>query len=35
MWYNEQLEKQLNEGKAPEDVEVFLNLSDIKPLQTK
>ena len=34
MWYNEQLEKQLNERKVPEDVEVFLNLSDIKPLQT-
>ena len=25
MWYNELVAKQLNEGKAPADVEVFLN----------
>ena len=35
MWYTEQVSKQLNEGKAPADVEVSLNLSEIKPLQAK
>ena len=35
MWYTEQVAKQLNEGKAPADVEVSLNLSEIKPLHTK
>ena len=31
MWYTEQVAKQLNEDKAPAEVEVFLNLSEIKP----
>ena len=35
MWYIEQVAKQLNEGKAPADVEVSLNLSEIKPLHAK
>ena len=35
MWYTEQVAKQLNEGKAPADVEVSLNLSEIKPLHAK
>ena len=35
MWYTEQVSKQLNEGKAPADVEVSLNLSEIKPLHAK
>ena len=35
MWYTEQLAKQLNEGKAPADVKVSLNLSEIKPLNVK
>ena len=35
MWYPEQVAKQLNEGKAPADVEVSLNLSEIKPLPAK
>ena len=35
MWYTEQVAKQLSEGKAPADVEVPLNLSEIKPLQAK
>ena len=30
MWYTKQVAKQLNEGKAPADVGVFLNLSEIK-----
>ena len=34
MWYTEQVAKQL-EGKAPADVEVSLNLSEIKPLHAK
>ena len=35
MWYTEQVAKQLNEGKSPADVEVSLNLSEIKPLHAK
>ena len=35
MWYPEQVSKQLNEVKAPPDVEVSLNLSEIKPLHAK
>ena len=35
MWYTEQVAKQLNEGKTPADVEVSLNLSEIKPLHAK
>ena len=35
MCYIEQVAKQLNEGKAPADVEVSLNLSGIKPLHAK
>ena len=35
MWYTEQVAKQLNEGEAPADVEVSLNLSEIKPLHAK
>ena len=35
MWYTEQVVKQLNEGKAPADVDVSLNLSEIKPLNAK
>ena len=35
MWYTEQFAKQLKEGKAPSDVEVSLNLSEIKPLHAK
>ena len=35
MWYTEQLAKQLNEGKAPADVKVSLNLSEIKSLHSK
>ena len=35
MCYIEQVAKQLNEGKAPADVEVSLNLSEIKPLHAK
>ena len=35
MRHTEQVAKQLNEGKAPADVEVSLNLSEIKPLQAK
>ena len=32
IWYTEQATKQLNKGKNPADVEVSLNLSQIKPL---
>ena len=35
MWYTEQLAKQLNEVKPPADVEVSVNLSEIKPLHAK
>ena len=35
MWYTEQVAKQLNESKAPVDVEVSLKLSEIKPLHAK
>ena len=35
MWYTELVGKQLNEVKAPADVEVSLNLSEIKPLHAK
>ena len=35
IWYTEQVAKQLNKGKAPTDVEVSLNLSEIKPLHAK
>ena len=35
IWYTEQVTKQLNEGKDPADVEVLLNLSQIKPLHAK
>ena len=35
MRHTEQVAKQLNEGKAPADVEVSLNLSEIKPLHAK
>ena len=35
MWYSEQVAKQLSEGKALVDVEVSLNLSEIKPLHGK
>ena len=35
MWYTEQVAEQLNEAKAPPDVEVSLNLSEIKPLHAK
>ena len=35
MWYTEQVAKQLNESKAPADVEVSLDLSEIKPLHAK
>ena len=35
MWYTEQVAKQLNEVNAPADVEVSLNLSEIKPLHAK
>ena len=35
MWHTVQVAKQLNEGKAPADVEVSLNLSEIKPLHAK
>ena len=35
MWYAEQVAKQLNKGKAPAEVEVSLNLSEIKPLHAK
>ena len=35
MWYTEQVAKQFNEGKAPADIEVSLNLSEIKPLHVK
>ena len=35
MWYTEQVAKQLNEGRAPADAAVALNLSEIKPLHAK
>ena len=35
MWYTEQVAKQLNEGKAPADVDVSLNLSEIRPLHAE
>ena len=35
MWYSEKVVKELNEDKAPADVEVSLNLSEIKPLHAK
>ena len=35
MWYTEQVAKQLNEVKALADVEVSVNLSEIKPLYAK
>ena len=35
MRYTKQIAKQLNEGKAPPDVEVSLNFSEIKPLNAK
>ena len=35
MWYTEEVAKQLNGGKAPADVKVSLNLSEIKPIHTK
>ena len=35
MWYTEKVAKKLNESKAPADVEVSLNLSEIKPLHVK
>ena len=35
MWYTEQVAKQLNEVKPPADVEVSVNLSEIKPLHAK
>ena len=35
MWYTERVAKQLNEGKAPADVEVSSNLSEIKLLHAK
>ena len=35
MWYSEKVAKELNEDKAPVDVEVSLNLSEIKPLHAK
>ena len=35
MWYTEQVAKQFNGGKAPADVEVSLNLSEIKRLHAK
>ena len=35
MCYTEQVAKQLNEGKVPADVDVSLNLSEIKPLHAK
>ena len=35
MWYTEQVAKQLGECKAPADVEVSLNFSEIKPLHVK
>ena len=33
--YTEQVTRQLNEGKDPADVEVSLNLSQVKPLHVK
>ena len=33
--YTEQVTKQLNKGRDPADVEVQLNLSQVKPLHTK
>ena len=35
VWHTEQVAKQLNEGKAPAEGEIFLNLSEIKPLHAK
>ena len=35
IWYTEQVIKQLNEGKDSTDVEVSLNLSQIKPRHAK
>ena len=35
IWYTEQVIKQLNEGKDSADVEVSLNLSQVKPLHAK
>ena len=35
MWHTEQVAKQLNEVKPPADVEVSVNLSEIKPLHAK
>ena len=35
MRHTEQVAKQLNEGKAPEDVEISLSLSEIKLLHAK
>ena len=35
MWYAEQATNQLNKGKDPANVEVSLNLSQMKPLRAK
>ena len=35
IWYTEQVTKQLNKYKDPADVEVSLNLSQVKPLHAK
>ena len=35
MWHTEQVTKQLNEVKDTADVEVSLNLSQVKPLHAR
>ena len=35
MWYTEQVTKQLNEDEDSADVEVSLNLSQVKPQHAK
>ena len=35
IWYNEQVTKQINEGKDPVEVKTSLNLSHVKPLHAK
>ena len=34
-WYSEQVSKQMNDGKQPEDIEVDMKLSVMKPLSAR
>ena len=35
MWYSEQVSKQMDNGKQPEDIEVDMKLSVMKPLSAR